>query len=141
MKKLSWKDIGWAFWPPTVVFLVHTYLVYAFHITTFFPNFDMFAHLAGGMAIGYTASRLEILFQEKALLNIKSAQIRFFLILCVVSLFAICWEFHEFLLDTYWGSHMQEGLLDTMEDMFFGLFGGGIFAFFLFMKQKREVYK
>jgi len=141
MKNFPWNTFFRAFLPPFFVFFLHTCLMLIFHIYRYFPNFDIAAHLAGGAAIGYTAFKLKHLAEVRGLLNIQSTHILFFGILFVVNFFAVLWEFHEFFLDFYFGTHMQEGIADTMQDLFFGMLGGSIVSIFHLFKPKRWVHK
>lgn len=56
-----------------------------------------------------------------------------FLVVSVVGFVAICWEFLEFLLKTFFGLPFQPSLDDTLLDILMGLIGG-LFGAVVFRK-------
>ncbi len=112
------------FYPPAVVFFLHIMLGGYFRFYLIFPNFDIPMHFLGGMSIGITGVLLLRLAQKEGWMNIKKKIIVLFLLLCLVAFAATIWEFLEWLGDFYLHTRMQQGLTDTMGDMFLGLFGG-----------------
>ncbi len=121
------------FYPPAVVFFLHIMLGGYFRFYLIFPNFDIPMHFLGGMSIGITGVLLLRLAQKEGWMNIKKKIISLFLILCFVALSATLWEFLEWIGDFYLQTRMQEGLNDTMGDMFLGLIGGLISTVLLFV--------
>ena len=53
------------------------------------------------------------------------------LIVTLVATGAVCWEFHEWLSDTFFGTHLQWSVTDTMKDLFLGMLGGVFYAVFV----------
>ncbi len=121
------------FYPPALVFFMHIMLGGYFRFYLIFPNFDIPMHFLGGMSIGITGILLLNLAQKQGWMNIQKKIISFFVILCFVALAAILWEFLEWIGDFYLHTRMQQGLTDTMGDMFLGLIGGLISTVLLFV--------
>tara|TARA_Y100000310_G_C20661148_1_gene804867 strand:- start:1193 stop:1552 length:360 start_codon:yes stop_codon:yes gene_type:complete len=92
--------------------------------------FDLFMHTLGGFFIGIAT--LYIYYFSGYVKEPKHENFIFILlmVLGMVSLVAIMWEFFEFIVDSYISSknylQLQGGLNDTLGDFLFDLFGGFI---------------
>lgn len=110
-------------WAPILVFVLHVVLTRVFDLYLFLPAFDVPMHFFGGIAITYFAS---VAASEAASRDLLGRPNRLTLVLltflagCSVTVF---WEFAEFLSDRYLGTHAQQGLPDTILDMFLGVVG------------------
>ena len=118
------KKICIAFIPPTGLFLIHVFLIYAFDIYQVFPWFDIPMHFFGGGAIGITTIMIYRLLKEKKIISDIPAWLLVFLGTAVVVFVAVGWEFGEFTADYLFGTMMQPSLPDTMLDLFLGMLGG-----------------
>jgi hypothetical protein len=122
----SWviESLRRAAWAPVLVFGIHVVGIWSVDIYRRFPDFDIFMHFAGGVAIAHffgtsvqTAIRSRLLGEPADVLVPP-------LILGLTSLAAVVWEFAEFLADHLFGTHSQPSLEDTLLDLLMGLLGG-----------------
>lgn len=114
-----------------VIFLLHvSALLFQWYIAVSW--FDNFHHFLGGF---WTASLY--LYLTKAYPRLAGVGSSLFSILLATLAFAaflgVAWEFYEFGFDVWTAArgipfHAQPDLADTMSDLFFDLFGGGMFA-------------
>lgn len=103
----------------------------------------MVMHFLGGFWVGALAVRF---FNLPGKMPVDSSTIFvIFLVLSAVSLVGILWEFSEFIFDqfSFFGHNprllQQQGVADTMSDLFFDLLGGlsaGIIFIKKFIKSK-----
>ncbi len=108
---------------------VFLWVLVAFHLIIFFSDLysrydglDKISHLLGGFWLAVFFSYL--------IIRLDWPSQSFFTILGWVALFAIFWEFHEFVADIFIKSKnfkMQISASDTTGDLFFGLLGASIF--------------
>ena len=92
---------------------------------------DIPMHFLGGVAVASSFLLTLNYLQKEKYLKINRLFLFIFAV-SIVSLFAVLWEFYEFLLQLYTGIVYQPSIADTMKDLFMGLLGGiaasGIFA-------------
>jgi len=81
-------------------------------------------HLLGGISIGITYSLLIKRSEEENYLRIEHKFIQYMIIISLVALTAVIWEFYEFIMDQLIETLSQPSLKDTMGDLFLGLLGG-----------------
>lgn len=122
MKKIFFQIIR-AFYPPIIVFVIHTTLMMSINIYTIWPDFDIPMHFLGGFVMAITALRLLRLAEKEKWMQINKKIVSLLISVCFVALVVILWECAEWLSDHLLGSFMQEGLDDTMLDMVLGLCG------------------
>lgn len=127
-----------AFIPPIVLFLFHVVMIFFVDIYTFWPDFDILMHFAGGFTMGVTAVWLINFSQKENSMRINHPVISIFLTVCFVALMATLWEFAEWTSDHYLATYMQAGLDDTMFDMFLGVCGGLLSGSILTFKNTSE---
>ncbi|MEK6760343.1 MAG: hypothetical protein AABX93_00280 [Nanoarchaeota archaeon] len=84
---------------------------------------DIPMHFIGGIAVAYSfLLTLDYLHREKYL---KLNKLFLFIFsVSLASLFAVGWEFYEFLTQLFTGIIYQPSIADTMKDLFLGLLGG-----------------
>lgn len=128
-----------AFRPPAILYLFQYFLELFFRVYERYPNFDIPMHFLGGVAIALTGNSLLQIAQKEKWLVIKNRVVTIILIISFVALFATLWEFHEFLLDEYFGTLTQSSLADTMKDMFLGLLGACAFTIIKIFSKKKPV--
>lgn len=97
-------------------------------------------HFLGGFILG-TAS-ISFLLPRLEIKNPRPLVLYFFIILGLVSLLGLLWEYFEFLIDFFFANRgiiprSQLGLEDTLSDLLMDLLGGA-FAHFLFIKHSRS---
>lgn len=124
MKKVQEKIIM-AFFPPFFLYLFQYLAQKFFGIYFLYPNFDIPMHLLGGVTMAMTGLSLLTIAEDQKWLLLKKNPVflRILLVVFFVALMAVLWEFHEFLMDHFLGTHMQPSTFDTMKDLFLGLFG------------------
>jgi hypothetical protein len=128
-----------AFFPPAILYFVQYFLELFFRIYERYPSFDIPMHFLGGVTIVLTGNSLLQIAQKEKWLVIKNRAITVLLLVSFVALFAILWEFHEFLMDTYLGTQTQPSIADTMKDMFLGLLGACVFGIMKIFSKKKPV--
>lgn len=108
---------------PAIVFLVHLVGYEVFDVYTVHPVFDIPMHFFGGMSIAYLWHGVYGIMKNKW--NIDQIAIpthgMFVFLLSFVS--TVLWECYEFVSDTYGGTRLQEGMPDTLLDIFIGILG------------------
>jgi hypothetical protein len=108
---------------PVFVFIIH--LVFCFYgIYNAFLWMDIPMHFLGGLAISYMVVLFLKFFREKDFISIKKGFVFILVVVSVVVLIAVLWEFYEFLLKYFFHVNTQPSLEDTLEDLFMGLVGG-----------------
>jgi len=98
---------------------------------------DDYLHFFGGTSIAFSAGYLMNILSGSKKLVIKNDLIKFFIVLTVVSLAAVLWEFYEFVSDILYPAIRQPTVADTIKDLVMGLLGGAVFAGLkIFLKTK-----
>jgi hypothetical protein len=135
----TFSQIFKAFCPPTVLYFVQYFLELFFRIYERYPSFDIPMHFLGGVTIALTGNSLLQIAQKEKWLVLKSRLVQSILLVSFVALFAILWEFHEFLMDKFLGTQTQPSIADTMKDMFLGLLGACVFSITKIFSKKKPV--
>ncbi len=104
------------FWLPLLVFLIHILIFVPFGIYTLYGWADIPMHFIGGASIAY--SFILVFRKCKDEIQIKDKLVKVIILLALVGLSAILWEFFEFF------AYSIVELYDTLFDMFMGLLGG-----------------
>jgi len=118
---------------PLIVYVLGLILS-IFKVHRVFPWIDIPLHLIGGIVLAYSFVLVLEFLKTKKLIKIDNKWIYFIIVLGLVSLIAVFYEFYEFLLSYLFKLGMQGNLSDTMCDLFLGLFGGAFL--FIFKKSK-----
>lgn len=102
-------------------------------------NLDSPMHFVGGMSIAGSAYYFLVWTKQEKLLHVNHKFIEFIFIVGLVAISAICWEYYEFISDTFGGTRMQISSFDTVKDLFLGTLGGSLVAgvILMFTKPKR----
>ncbi|MBS3174393.1 hypothetical protein J4440_00760 [Candidatus Woesearchaeota archaeon] len=109
---------------PALILFLHIILGKLFNAYTLFPWIDIPMHFFGGITIGISYPLLLNYFTEKKYLEVRNQLMLFILIISLVALTIVIWEFLEFSSDYLFRTIMQPGLQDTIADLFLGLTGG-----------------
>ena len=112
---------------PIIVFILHLILAFYFLVYIRFPWLDIPFHILGGLVIGHSYILLFKEFAEKQTTGM-SAFLKGLLVVCLVALTSVFWEFGEYIGDRIFGLKMQVSQADTMSDLFLGIFGGIIIS-------------
>lgn len=107
-----------------------------------YPSVDIPLHLAGGLGTGMLALAVHDDFKRRHKIGKTPRWYDLLFTLGFVSLVAIAWEFHEFVLDrtliaNYQLAVSQLSIADTIGDFLNGLLGGGA-SFFLFTRSRSK---
>jgi hypothetical protein len=114
-----------AAWAPILVFLFYL-VARSLQLFVFFPPLDIPTHFMGGVAITY--------FYRVAIRNVQKLvgeipfPIRVLFAFTCTGTTTIFWEFYEYLVDFFFGTHMVRGVTDTIVDFFAGLLGALVFT-------------
>jgi hypothetical protein len=128
-----------ALWPPIVVFAAHVVLSkHGLRAYRAIPGLDMVTHFSGGLAIAIFIDGLITELRAGAANPSLGPYERWTLVFSLTATTALFWEFAEFLMDTYLGTHQQIDLADTMSDMAFGVLGGTAFLLFAGWRRNRR---
>lgn len=110
---------------PIIVLALHTLLT----ITGgyyWWSHVDKIMHVLGGMSIALSGLAVIDFFTTRGELKISNRLITATIVLGLVALAAVSWEFLEFTLDNIARTHMQPSLVDTVGDLLAGLIGGSV---------------
>lgn len=109
---------------PACVFVFSNFIGRVFDAYLIYPWLDIPMHFLGGISIAFTGTLFLRFFKEEGFIGINKGFLQVLLIVSLVALVAVLWEFYEFLMLYLFGILMQLSLEDTMGDFFFGLLGG-----------------
>lgn len=112
------REAGWA---PLGVFVFYLVAAQGLHLYTIWPVLDAPTHFAGGAAAVIFSSAA--IRHGAPLLGATPRSIRLLASVGLAAIVAVLWEFYEFACDRYLGTQMNQGVADTLADLFFGLLG------------------
>ena len=115
---------------PAIIFILNYTLLDIFNVYSLFPWVDIPMHFLGGFSIAYMTTLFIRFFKEEKLLKINNYLVFVLIVVSVVGLTAVLWEFWEFIVDYFFNLNWQPSLNDTILDLFMGLLGGFSFAIF-----------
>ena len=125
---------------PTLLFCLHLVMVFLGFYKRH-PWLDMPMHVLGGVFIAYSFSLALTYFQERRILSELNILSRSVFLFALTSTAAVIWEFGEFTLDFFFGTHAQASLAETLLDMFLGILGGTALIVFLARDSIKEYIK
>lgn len=107
---------------------------YSQHLYLFlYPYYDKFAHFISSITVAVLAFVSILLINRFSCTKLARWQIFFYIVIFTMAIGAF-WEIYEYLMDTFFGSHLtkllQHGLDDTMIDLITDLLGGIVVAAF-----------
>lgn len=112
-----------------IVFILYMHLAgeyYGWYVTLY-PYYDKIAHLIAGITvalIGFTA----VLLMDRYTQNNFDRYVIILMIIMFTMAFGAFWEIFEFTMDTFFGTDLQHGNIDTMVDLLFDLLAAIIVA-------------
>ena len=118
------RTLRQAAWAPILVFGLHSVSASSLDFYAAWPPLDIPMHFFGGMAIAFFFARADRVAEEMDLLGRPSALLFPLAVFALTCTAAVFWEFAEFLSDRFFNTQMQDGLEDTLFDMFLGIVGG-----------------
>ena len=113
---------------PAGVFVFSYVISILFNAYAVYPWIDIPMHFLGGFAIAYTSYLFLRFFREKGYMEINNKALFTLIIVSLVALIAVLWEFYESLMKYFFDTNMQPSLEDTILDLFMGLIGGVVGA-------------
>lgn len=122
VREQIWQILRSTGWAPLLVLILHVVLAELFGHE---PIVDPFMHFAGGIAAAYFF-RYACAVSEKLIgqLSRFGLDVMSFSLTCAI---ALCWEFGEFLSDTFLGTTIQISVANTMRDLILGTIGSLVF--------------
>jgi hypothetical protein len=111
-------------WAPLFVFLLHVFISRVLNGYILYPPLDIPMHFFGGVAIAYFFSKCFAALPEDAIAPWFRPVAEFVVVLSLTVTASVFWEFAEFTSDTFFGTHAQLDLEDTLFDMALGIAGG-----------------
>lgn len=126
LKKLSVKKIIYISWTP-IALVIYNFSSINFFLAEKIPLYDKPIHATGGVLIALAARRFFII-TESAWWKNTNRGLRILILISIVALAAVVWEWYEFGWDYFFGTHYQPSEFDTMTDFFAGLVGATVFA-------------
>jgi len=122
---------------PLFVYIFSIFLIY-FDVYNILSWIDIPMHLLGGFSVGVAYFYCIKYFESRNFLR-TNGFFKMLFVLSLVALTAVLWEFHEFLVDYFFGTNWQKGIADTMLDLFMGILGGFVAAVFLIFKEEKTI--
>ena len=110
-------------WAPLLVFGVHVVLSRVFNAYVVFPPTDIPMHFAGGVAMAIFISGCFQALPREVVRSSRIVVLELVLVGSLTTTAAVLWEFVEFACDQAFGSNIQRGLGNTMQDMGLGIAG------------------
>lgn len=115
-------------WAPLLVFFVHVVLSRGLHAYDAWPPTDRPMHFAGGVAMAFFISRCFQALPREAVRHSRVSLLELILAGSLTATAAVLWEFAEFSCDQVFGTNIQVGLANTMQDLALGLAGAATFV-------------
>jgi hypothetical protein len=119
--------IGRGGWAPILVFLLHVFISLVLNGYVLYPPLDIPMHFFGGVAMAYFLAKCFAALPEGAVAPALRPFAEFVVVLSLTATASVFWEFAEFTSDTFFGTHAQVDLDDTLFDMALGIAGGATY--------------
>lgn len=133
------RTLRQAAWAPILVFALHAVSASSLDFYAAWPPLDIPMHFFGGMAIAFFFARAYRVAEEMDLLGRPSVILYPIAVFALTCAAAVFWEFAEFVSDRFFGTRMQDGLEDTLFDMFLGILGGIVLLAISFLTARQRV--
>lgn len=117
-----------AIWLPVAVLATHVVASRLLHAYAIFPQFDTPMHMIGGFSVAYPAAVFIKTLSSRGLIRRPRALVSAVLVIATVAAAAVLWECAEYLSDRFVGTYSQQGPVDTVLDVVFGIVGGLMFV-------------
>ena len=128
--RFTFTDLFHVCVPPFVVFLA------ADSLKTFYEPYstvwwwNVLFHFLGGISMAASGFFLLRFFKRIGCVSTADAVVDGILVVLFTMSIAVCWEFYEFLSDTFLYTHSQVSNFDTMKDLCMGTLGALVCAAF-----------
>ena len=128
-----------AVWAPLAVFLLYAGIVLLTDLTSRYYIISILLHMTGGVAIAFFFWRtLEILDVKLESAHLSGLALLKVFTISLTAATAAIWELAEYSGDRILGSTMQDGLGDTMLDMFLGIACGAAYTVLVAAKHRSQ---
>jgi hypothetical protein len=125
--------------PTAVLFVLHLFFIrFGLYEWNAVPWLDIPMHLIGGASIAWVAWTFLTEATHAKSIYVLPRWLTVAAIIGAVAMVGIVWEWAEFIVDVFRGSHLQGGIVDTMKDLFDDLLGGTVAAVMLTRPRKRS---
>lgn len=124
---------------PFLIYILDEVLYYVWADFAFAYNTDIYLHLIGGMSIAASSIVALSLAERADWIKIKNAMTAFCVVVALVIVAAVMWEFYEFIHDRLYGSHFQPSNFDTMKDLFMGTLGGSLWYAAHYIRKRKAL--
>ena len=128
------RRVGWL---PILVVALHEICAHGFNGYERWPSVDIPLHFLGGFAVAFFVSGALGVLVEFGVLQKTEALIHLPLAFTTACVVAVLWEFAEWIVDHVLGKNCQNGVDDTMLDLFMGMLGAAAFAIPVAIKRLR----
>ena len=109
---------------PITVLVAHLLASKVLNLYLLFPNLDIPAHFAGGLAIAYTSAQILSYLEKEKVTAALNPGLSLVFIFSLTGTATVFWEFVEFIYDQLLSTNIQISLANTMQDQFMGMLGG-----------------
>ena len=123
---------------PIIILLIHSISSNVFDIYNTYEWFDIPMHFFGGISIGIAYTLFLKLIENNKLIKIENKVLFFIIVVSMIGLTTVLWEFLEFSSDQLFNTMMQPSLRDTMADLFLGITGGSLSSIITMKFSKQE---
>jgi hypothetical protein len=114
---------------PMTVLVAHLIASKGLNLYQRFPNLDIPAHLAGGLASAYTYTQILSYLEKEKVTTALNPMLALVFIFSLTGTTTIFWEFVEFIYDQLLHTNIQISLANTMQDQLMGILGGVVWIF------------
>ena len=111
-------------WFPSIIFFIHCVLSLGFNAYDRLTWLDVIMHFLGGVAIAYFFDQSIEHLDRLGVMRVGGTMASLVMIIGLVAMSTVVWEFMEFLADTFFDAGSQRGVANVMKDQFLGLVGG-----------------
>jgi len=126
--RFSFTDLFQICAPPFVVFLIADSLNNFYEPYSTIWWWNVLFHFLGGISMATSGFFILQIAKRFHKITSSSPVIDAVLIILFTMSIAVCWEFYEFLSDTYLYTHSQVSNFDTMKDLCMGTLGAIVFS-------------
>jgi len=124
---------------PLAVFLLYAGIVLLTNLTSRYYIISILLHMMGGVAISFFFWRsLELLDVKLECLHLSAESLLKVFAISMTAATAAIWELAEYTGDRILGTTMQDGLGDTMLDMFLGIACGAVYIILVHRRKQTK---
>lgn len=109
---------------PAIVYFLNMFLDFGLKLYDVFPLLNAPMHFVGGLSVGYMCILFLRFFEEEKIMEIKNKFVFVLIVVALVGLIAVLWEFYEYAMVYVFGVNWVMTYGDTLLDLGMGIFGG-----------------